>query len=357
MYVVDQRKKALKVYQVFNFYLQYFCQFTCSIGRHGSIFCPILAIKFPKYRVCFKMETNDGPGKANEDEDPFRQICLAKWHETWSAFTVALRSTDDFHPFEWTWKLLKSGICVSYFKSGLHKLKIHIYWRSWVPALAIALIVLVVASYFASLREIIRERWCCPAVGGEGGTNYMCSLSDANGWCRWLLFHDATVMYLGLMILFNFLSACFRSPGVVLQNEQQLKDSEKKTSRITKNLHGEARKESIKWCSKDSRGGFCGIDPTLDTEREGFLVQTYYNIANSTSGSGHCKTNINSGKKQHNKPFPSSRETFCGKCNLKRPPRCHHCSTCNRWYVHLIFSCLERIGNCFQCYHQRLCNV
>jgi hypothetical protein len=298
--------------------------------------------------------------RANE-EDSVRQKCVNNWHETWATFNIALRSTDNFHAFEWTFKLLKSGICVAYFKFGLSKLKLHIYWRSWVPVFAIALIAAIVASYFGSLRAIVEERWCysCPSTVGttEGGTdNNSCSRVDdeSDSWCRWLLFHDAVVVYLGLMIIFNFVSACFRSPGVVLANHQEVKDDETKesSSMITNNKlnNSQVQKECIKkWSSKDSRGGFCGIDPILNIAREEFLVQNYNKIAGlSTNGSSRkCNTNNSNSKKkrQNQAAFPSSREAFCNKCKIKRPPRCHHCSICDRWYVHNIMVFAIWIGS------------
>jgi len=282
--------------------------------------------------------------KENEDEeDRFRRYYLNNWHKTWAAFNLALRSTDDFNAFEWCFKLLKSVICFGYFKFGLYKLKLHIYWRSCVPVLAIVLIVVVVVSYFGSLREIINERWCCPTAGTEGGINNSCSRVDESGWCRWLLFHDAVVVYLGLMIIFNFLSACFRSPGVVLA-KQQVKDSEKKESMIANKRDSQIQKEYIKWSSKDSRGGICGIDPILNIAREEFLVQNYYNFAGLSKGSRKCNTNINS-KKEQNQVFPINRETFCNKCWIKRPPRCHHCSICDRCVLQFDHHCVW-LNNC-----------
>ena len=162
--------------------------------------------------------------QGNED-DPIREKYLNHWQKTWQGFTSAIVSTEDFHAFQWTIKLFKAGFCVLYIKSGVYKLKIHIYWRSWIPPLAIVLVVLVVSSYFGSLREVVRERWCFPA--GEETNNSYPIVIEGEG-CRWLRFHDAVVLYIGFMILFNFVSACFRSPGVVLPNPQPAKDSAKK---------------------------------------------------------------------------------------------------------------------------------
>lgn len=260
-----------------------------------------------------------------EEDDQIREKYLNHWHETWQGFTSALVSTEDFHAFQWTIKLLKAGVCFVYFKSGFHKLKLHIYWRSSVPALAIALIVLVVSSYFGSLREIIRNRWCCPILkDGERDEN-SCSLAEKGEGCKWILFHDVIVLYLGFMILFNFLSACFRSPGVVLPKPQQSNEKNDGDDQKSKPYKVKVT-ERLRWSSKDSRGGFCGIDPLLDIAREAYLVQNYYNLATSCREATVRGTSLEF--------FPSTQETFCNKCMIKRPPRSHHCSVSNRWYVH-----------------------
>ncbi len=240
--------------------------------------------------------TMQGNTEQIEEDVPLREQCLNHWHETWNEFKRALVSTEDFNALHWTVKLFKAGIGAFYFTSGLDRLKIHVYWRSWIPALAIILIVLVVVSYFGGLREVVRERWCCI-------NNNSCPEG-----CRWLLFHDAVVVYLGGMILFQYLSACFSSPGVVLPNQD---DKSQETT------HANGRIQTRVWSSKDSRGGFCGINPALNVAKEAWLVQNYFDLASSRQFSG----------------FPGTEETFCNKCNIKRPPRCRHCSVCNRWYV------------------------
>mmetsp|Transcript_10111 Transcript_10111/g.21189 ORF Transcript_10111/g.21189 Transcript_10111/m.21189 type:complete len:463 (-) Transcript_10111:1500-2888(-) len=279
-----------------------------------------------------------------EEEDVRRQYHMNHWNETWVAFNLALRSNDDFNAFRWIFRLFKSGICFSYFQSGLNKSKVHIYWRSWVPALAIALIVVVIVSYFRTLREIVKERWCCDVFGTETKTgNSWCRSTEKSGGCRWLLFHDIIVAYLGIMINFNFLSACFRSPGVVLAKDQQQKDDGKGRT-LSPQIGNEGPKECLKWSSKDSRGGFCGIDPILNIAYEAFLVQNYYNVADISDGFRNGNKNAYGNSKQI-KHFPRSEDTFCNKCQIQRPPRCHHCSICDRCVLQFDHHCVW-LNNC-----------
>jgi len=280
------------------------------------------------------MSLNESRQKEIEDvDDKIRQTALRKCHETWADFNAALRSTDDFHAFEWTWKLLKISVPFFYFQFGVYKLKLHIYWRSVVPALAIVLIVAVVISYFGSLRKIIELRWCSTTMA-EVTDKSITRLGESDQ-CRWLFFHDTFVIYVSTMIIFNFLSACFRSPGVVLTSRQQAKNNKGSDLVDTNNSMLKVWKD---WSSTDSIGGFCGISLPFDVAREALLVKSYYNIADSRNSSTKHNTTRNIMKRK-NEVFPSTQETFCNKCMIKRPPRCHHCSICDRWYVFTFVVC------------------
>jgi hypothetical protein len=238
-----------------------------------------------------------------------------QWDHTWESFNRAIRSPDDFNAFLWLFQLVKSFTGYLYFKSGLYKFRIHLYWRSGVPAFGISLICVLVMSYYLNLRSAVIARWSCPSM------NYTGKMCDQPSYMR-TLFHDGFVFYVGIMILFHYISTCFRSPGVALAaNYDRFYNSQ------------DDLQDDLRWKSVDSQGGFCCFGPTLDVRAERELVSKYETL-------GTSRRSLDS-----NEVFPSLHWTECEKCKISRPPRCHHCSVCNRCILRFDHHCVW-LNNC-----------
>jgi hypothetical protein len=234
------------------------------------------------------------------------------WSETWSKFNRALRSPDNFNAFQWTFRLLKAALVYyGYFRTGLYRLQLHRHWRSWIPFVGIGLVFLVSLSYYFSLRSIIARRCCC----SEKDANDQCQVG-----CKWALVHDFTVAYISFMIIFHYVSACFQSPGVVLPGEHSI-DSQNNTPGIVQE----------DWLAADGRGGCCCFNTRLDIVKEQRRESDYRELdLKDMAGVRN---------------FPSVEWTVCQKCNITRPPRCRHCSKCNRCILQFDHHCVW-LNNC-----------
>lgn len=228
------------------------------------------------------------------------------WIDTKDDFNRALRSRGSFNAFKWTFLLLRAFLGLIYVKTGCIKLPI----RSCVPYFVMFLVSVIALSYVAKLRLVIFERWCCILdINTEA--------SDCIGSCSSIFFHDFIVAYLCVMILFNYFSACFRSPGVILAKQYN-------------NVADTIPKE-LKWKATDYQGGCLKVNPRFDLKGERRRLLEHKNKQN--------------GKRIPGEVFPSYDWTYCRRCEVERPPRAHHCSFCNRCILQFDHHCVW-INNC-----------
>ena len=251
-----------------------------------------------------------------------------RWADTWNQFHTALRNSQEyFNAFPWTFRLLQASLLhYGYFRSGFYRLKVHIYWRTWIPLIGIGLIVLVAISYYTSLKTIIAGRACCGNPNEESNEydGEQCRLD-----CKSAYAHDATVAYISFMIIFHYISACFRSPGVALPTHQDtgLVNNDQPTTTMTTTIPQQPQV----WLASEGRGGCCCFNSKLDVTKEQQRVNEYKELeVQDLPGIRN---------------FPSVGWTFCAKCNITRPPRCRHCSKCNRCILQFDHHCVW-LNNC-----------
>ena len=246
---------------------------------------------------------------------------LYVWTETWNDFNRALRSPEPFNAFTWVFRLANAAVKSGYYRSGLFRLRLHLMWRPLMPLFAILLIVLIVSSYYSFLRVPIRERWCCPSKSELSG-------STCKEGCLWISVHDLIVAYLGVMILFNFISGCFCSPGVALPTSEAVAAN---SSQETHNLQ-------FSWTAQEGRGGCFCFGPTVDVHAERRRIVEYNEMVKRLVGGVSNLSNAD-------ESFPGTSSTICHKCNITRPARCHHCSACNRCVLQFDHHCIW-LNNC-----------
>lgn len=173
-------------------------------------------------------------------------------------------------------------------RGGEHRQAHHdgAWWRPMVPLFGVSLVLFIIYSYVSSLRSLVRPRWCS-------------STTTTSTTCWTVIGHDAIVTYLGIMVLFHYFSTIYRSPGVVLKQD------------IAANHHH----RHPHWNPWKGQGGIAGgwwrAKCSPDDERK--LVALYSD---------------------------SAAWTFCKKCQHHRPPRCHHCSVCQRCILQFDHHCI-----------------
>jgi len=310
-----------------------------------------------------------------------------KWTTTWKQFNRELRDPySDFNALGWTSKLLISFLLLKIYKFRLQRTVPYV--RSSIPIFALVLICGVISSYFLSIRStVVAKRWChqhhhhhdhsgdVPVEDEEENCDDTSTGPPTS--CRGVYVHDFIVIYLSVMILFHYLSAVFRSPGVALSSKYNGNGNDDNKTCCGDGDDGTKNSpppEGLEWTAMKSQGGMLCLNPTLDMTQERQLTSTYMNVSapactttTTTAASTTASTTASTNQQLQQQPqpqdldsqcrdrartdldtattFPTLDRTYCQKCNSWRPARCHHCSVCNRCVLQFDHHC-GWLNNC-----------
>mmetsp|Transcript_9849 Transcript_9849/g.12999 ORF Transcript_9849/g.12999 Transcript_9849/m.12999 type:complete len:475 (-) Transcript_9849:48-1472(-) len=272
-----------------------------------------------------------------------RQSVLA---ETWRGFNRALRSPyEPFNPFDWIHRLFLGLVDHFYIHSGcinlVVKYELNNAWRPLLPLFGLGMIISIDLAYAASIRSVLKERWCCASAATtvEGITNNEAKTTqqESDDSCRWMMLHDSLVLYLSFMLLFHYMSTVLNSPGVALP--------EAKKQQGQRQQQGSGSGQSYeRWKNTEGQGGMLCIQPILSESAERQRVALYGPIKprgeNQNAHHEPADSSLSPLPRRNHVYFPSHEASFCEKCNILRPARCHHCSFCNRCVLQFDHHCI-----------------
>jgi len=298
-----------------------------------------------------------------------------EWNTALTEFNRAIRDvTSDFNQWHWMQKLFKTGMQYVLYKittrigvsPKLIKKKMG-HLLHMIPCFSICLICFVSLCYFTTLHDsVIVKRWChCFSENNNNGIEpqpqQYCQKQNET-YCWWSTIHATIAIYLTIMILCNYSLTVFTSPGVALpppfrdttdnNQEEEQKESNNivdslinntatcsKTS-INRRPTNDIYEQSLLWKSYyKSRGGCCYVHSNLNAKKEHDRVLSFYkyNNSNAKEEDWSCTENI--------VYLPSPNKSYCKRCFMHRPARCHHCSWCNRCVLQMDHHCLW-MNNC-----------
>jgi hypothetical protein len=269
--------------------------------------------------------TMRSPSRTGPNDIPNR----SQLGQTWIEFMRALNSTQPFNPFTWVYRLGTAATAHVYHATGcadfVLRYQLNKVWRPIIPMFALTLMLLVVFAYFASIRVLVKERWCCENITTE--TTALSTCLNKTEPCMWMLFHDFCVIYLSTMVIFHYCRTTFQSPGVVLSSTRPTRP----------------------WKAIESQGGLLGWNSVCDEAAERKRVELYGTLPDAkllTEPTAEvCRPVESSRVGVSSTPFPSPDATYCYKCGIVRPARCHHCSTCHRCVLGFDHHCVW-LNNC-----------
>jgi hypothetical protein len=272
--------------------------------------------------------------------------------QTWTEFKRALNSPQAFHPLTWIYRLSTAATDHVYHNTGcaafVLRYQLHKVWRPVIPMFALTLILLCFFAYFASIRFLILERWCC----GKTETTPAASTCES---CLWMSLHDFWITYFCVMMFFYYCRVTFQSPGVALASTVSQSMTTTSTTAPTATATTTTT-TTCSWKSMESQGGLLGWNPVCDQAAERKRVELYGTLPDAktltepASAAFVCQpvaadSNHRVSSAVSSAPFPSPDPTYCDKCKIVRPARCHHCAICNRCVLQFDHHCMW-LNNC-----------